>query len=665
MTIGIFCPTDGESSITIKTLRKFIEVFSKKNIKVKVLLAGSNGHYSNELDKLNIDYKTLHANHWIYPAYSKSFSAANHTEETFKFTVPIANQFAEWNVDLILSISMLSNSGAIASTLINKPHIWFINESLDENTKYKGYFDHEHYKNLVESSAGLIFDNYNNLFNLIDSKLKNTFTFKRLESFTEDLVLDTFPKVDIILPFYNDSNIFECIKSIKAHKTDSLQNIIVVMDKGPDEALNSQIRNVFSNDTLVKIIENDVNYGFVHTCNVGMQNSVNDVVLLNTDTIPGPFWLENLQKAIYSDNKIMTASPLSNSTEDLSIPSIKHNQNIDVDLIATIFNKYVSQKRIEVHSAHGFCMYIKRKVIDEIGLLNEKEFGKGYGEENEFCFRIRDKGYINILVGNSFVKHLGSRSFTSEAKLELKKKNSSILKERYPFMVPELLDFIRVSPLAEISNILKFFTKNSDLVNKNFSLLSADLRNNRNVEQLIQLANLKPKTDTLVIEGPYSIKSKERLQKIFSKIHFLGYIENPQKIIEVSDKFFIDKNYRLEELSLLAKGVSKNPIELKTEREQSLILYKDINLIPDFITATLKDYSLKKITTPFYSPTMVKHFMKKNVLKSAKAYIVRVIEHNRFTLKLWIEFNKGKKKVRKFFRKSPMWKKVKKLLGRS
>lgn len=664
MTIGIFCPTDGEASTTIRTLRKFIEIFKTKNFKIKVILAGSNGHYSNELDKLNIDYATLHANPWIFPAYSKDFSSSDHTEETFKHTVPIAKKLAEWNVDVILSISMLSNSGAVASTLINKPHIWFVNEDLTDNPKYKGYFEYQHYKNLIESSSGLIFDNFKNFFNSVDSKYSHNFVFKRLESFTENIELKQPPKVDIVLPFYNDKNIFECIDKVKQYKISSLENVFIILDQGPDEELNNKVRSKFKNDNLVTIIENKVNSGFVRSCNVGIQASKNDVILLNTDTIPGPFWLENLQKAVYSDSKIMTASPLSNSIEDLSIPCIKGKQDIDVELISNILNKFVSQNRIEVHSAHGFCMYIKRECINKVGILNEEEFGKGYGEENEFSLRVREKGFINILAGNSFVKHLGSRSFTSEAKLALKKKNSTLLKQRYPYMIPEFLDFIRVNPLAEISNIVKLFSDNPELLNREFVLLSSDLRNSFRLSEVIDQMHLNKEKDILFVEGPYTKEIEKKLRNNIKRIYFLGSIEFPLNFIKNSTKYFIGSNYKTEELKNIAHeaGVEVQIIQRESKFKRSD--YQNINDLPEFVLQTVKTFSAKKIVTPFYSPSMVEHFMKKNVLKSLKAYIVRIIEHNPVTLRLWLAYNKFKKKVRRFFRKSPTGIKIKRLLRR-
>jgi GT2 family glycosyltransferase len=55
-------------------------------------------------------------------------------------------------------------------------------------------------------------------------------------------------------------------------------------------------------------------------------------------------------------------------------------------------------------------MYVPRKVIDEVGLLSE-DYGLGYFEDDDYCFRVRDAGYRTIWAKDIYVHHFGSVSF--------------------------------------------------------------------------------------------------------------------------------------------------------------------------------------------------------------------------------------------------------------
>ena len=80
----------------------------------------------------------------------------------------------------------------------------------------------------------------------------------------------------------------------------------------------------------------------------------------------------------------------------------------------------------------GFCMGMNLKAIREVGLLDEENFGKGYGEENDWCQRAIAAGYENVDVDNLFVYHKHGGSFPSEEKQRLLKEHSDALLRKHP-----------------------------------------------------------------------------------------------------------------------------------------------------------------------------------------------------------------------------------------
>ena len=71
-------------------------------------------------------------------------------------------------------------------------------------------------------------------------------------------------------------------------------------------------------------------------------------------------------------------------------------------------------RTVDLPTAVGFCMCIRRACLDQVGLFDAERFGRGYGEENDFCMRAAGAGWRNVLAGDVFVYHEGAVSFSGE-----------------------------------------------------------------------------------------------------------------------------------------------------------------------------------------------------------------------------------------------------------
>jgi GT2 family glycosyltransferase len=182
---------------------------------------------------------------------------------------------------------------------------------------------------------------------------------------------------------------------------------------------------------------NDENLGFVRTCNRAvfeLDGSDNNVLLLNSDTKVTKGFLEEMIDVLNTSERIAAVCPRSNSATVFSVPveasvakkySMKDSYKVYKKIKEQIPRFYVSP------IAHGFCMLIRRTVIKKYGLFDEI-FGKGYGEENDFCLRARRHGYDCAIANRAFVFHYKARSFTKQKRDTLVAKNEKILDKRYP-----------------------------------------------------------------------------------------------------------------------------------------------------------------------------------------------------------------------------------------
>jgi GT2 family glycosyltransferase len=165
-----------------------------------------------------------------------------------------------------------------------------------------------------------------------------------------------------------------------------------------------------------------------------LDKTKNDIMLLNSDTKVTEGFLEEMAEVLYAEEKIGAVSPRSNNATLATVPlSAAPDKGIEAKDSFDIFLKLRSKlpRYTEVPTVHGFCMLTRRSLIKELGLFDEI-YGRGYGEENDYCMRIRKNGYKSVLANRAYVFHMEARSFTFGKKEELLAINRKILDERYP-----------------------------------------------------------------------------------------------------------------------------------------------------------------------------------------------------------------------------------------
>lgn len=268
-------------------------------------------------------------------------------------------------------------------------------------------------------------------------------------------------KIDIIVPIYNAYEFTEeCIKSIIKYTDLTIHTLVLINDKSPDENILPMLQKYKQENTdkQIVVLDNEQNLGFVGTVNKGMQYSENDVILLNSDTEVTAKWTEKIQECAYSNPYIATVTPLTNNGTICSVPNFGIDnelpEDMSLDEYAEMIEKSSKKRYPELTTGNGFCMFIKRTVIDELGLFDVETFGKGYGEENDFCYRALDHGYTNILCDNTFIYHKGTQSFKKEnmtaSRVALIEEHMNLLRKKHPIYVQKTDNFIANNPIRDI-----------------------------------------------------------------------------------------------------------------------------------------------------------------------------------------------------------------------
>lgn len=258
--------------------------------------------------------------------------------------------------------------------------------------------------------------------------------------------------IDVIIPVFNGyEHLLPCLESI-GHTSMKCQTIIVE-DKSTDARVLPFLRSYAQTHANVILLENEQNLGFVQSVNKALFYSKDHVALVNTDVIVPAGWLERLMFPIVLGNKVASSTPFTNSGTICSFPDFCKDNLLFEDLpLQTIDFEFqrIKPKYTKIPTGVGFCMGINRKTIDEIGVFDAETFGKGYGEENDWCQRAIKHGYSNVHVENLFVYHKHGGSFLSREKIELIKAHSVLLSEKHPAYNADVALFCQRDPVKNI-----------------------------------------------------------------------------------------------------------------------------------------------------------------------------------------------------------------------
>lgn len=252
----------------------------------------------------------------------------------------------------------------------------------------------------------------------------------------------------VIIPVFNArSHVQACLESVA--RCSPAARVLVIDDASTDPQVRPLLERWASASPQRECIVQDSNRGFVATVNHGLRCTEGNVVILNSDTLVTPGWLERLERCLDADPEIATATPWTNNGEIASFPDLCTATEVpaDPDELARLIAASGAPEYPEIPTAVGFCMAISRAAINRVGYLDEESFGRGYGEENDFCMRAAAAGMRNVLCDDAYVAHHGGASFTP---LGLKPDQGSMqrLLRKHPGYERTISQFISADPLA-------------------------------------------------------------------------------------------------------------------------------------------------------------------------------------------------------------------------
>ena len=259
-------------------------------------------------------------------------------------------------------------------------------------------------------------------------------------------------KVDVIVPVYRGlEETRRCLDSVLATVDPSWARVVVINDGSPEPEITGYLRQLAATHPDLVLLENEQNLGFVATVNRGMQyDAQRDVLLLNSDVEVANDWLRRMREAAYQNGKVASVTPFSNNATICSFPDFCRENDLlfglsVAELDACFAGQFGPGDVIDVPTGVGCCMYLRRDCLDEVGYFDLETFGRGYGEENDWCQRAAKAGWRNLHLASCFVYHAGGVSFGAEQQARVD--NAQVLLARkHPRYAADVESFLAADP---------------------------------------------------------------------------------------------------------------------------------------------------------------------------------------------------------------------------
>lgn len=256
--------------------------------------------------------------------------------------------------------------------------------------------------------------------------------------------------MDIVVPVFNafdDTKL--CLEHLARH-TDDMHRVHLIEDCSTDGRILPLLEEWVSRRQNALLTINTENRGFIASVNTGFGQARGHVVLLNTDAFVPTQWLERLMQPILLDTSVASVTPMSSDAEILTAPvecvrfEPSDGQAEAMDRVARRLSPMAASA--DLPTGVGYCMALNRSWLEKEPEF-DPVFGRGYGEEVDWCRKVAAKGGRHVGIGNLYVEHRGGGSFRGE-KPERLRANNRRIESLYPGYDELVSTFRKTDPLV-------------------------------------------------------------------------------------------------------------------------------------------------------------------------------------------------------------------------
>jgi hypothetical protein len=228
------------------------------------------------------------------------------------------------------------------------------------------------------------------------------------------------PEFSVVIVSWNTKqHLLNCISSLANQS--GIKEVIVV-DNGSTDGSPEAVEKQFPQ---VKLIRNKENLGFAKANNIGMRASTGRYLcLINSDVIVQNGCIEKLAEFMDANPSVGISGPKILNPDGSLRVSCRHFPSIWNNLCQVLgfnklfpksvffsepFMKYWAHDEMRKVDALSGCFWmVRRKALDEVGLLDEDFFF--YGEDVDWCRRFHKAGWDVVFYPQAEIIHFGGAS---------------------------------------------------------------------------------------------------------------------------------------------------------------------------------------------------------------------------------------------------------------
>lgn len=216
----------------------------------------------------------------------------------------------------------------------------------------------------------------------------------------------------IVLTFNALEHTRRCVASLLEH-TDARHELIFV-DNGSTDGTVTWLGELVRCQPRAQVILNGANLGFAAGNNVGLAAARGDfMLLLNSDTVVTPGWLDRLLWPALADPRVGLVGPVTNNITGVQKLAEVGYQPRTLDGLNAFAARHATEHAGQAAPALwivGFCLLIRRETVERLGGLDEI-YGQGNYEDVDYCLRAFLAGFRAVIAQDCYIHHAGSASF--------------------------------------------------------------------------------------------------------------------------------------------------------------------------------------------------------------------------------------------------------------
>lgn len=196
----------------------------------------------------------------------------------------------------------------------------------------------------------------------------------------------------IVIPSRNMSNLVACIAAVKTQEVGLKRDAIVVVDDSDDTRISK-----FCGDNGHSWVRGVKPFVFSRNVNAGIEFAFDD----------RQHWTDRNEGVILLNDDALLGTP-----GGFSVMERAAEENLNIGIVGASCNNVGNPNQFpcdvglrgESRMVCFVCVYIPRRTIDKIGLLDERYVGYGM-DDDDYCFSIRNAGLEIAVHDGCFVDH--------------------------------------------------------------------------------------------------------------------------------------------------------------------------------------------------------------------------------------------------------------------